>query len=754
MHTTKIISIILSVFLILNLFSQNLEWVNTYDGSLGGVRPYQRTFYLAQEDGYTYCLGTFNDSVDLDPSSGHLQGSSHSNGYTMFLQKIDKSGRTIWTNQYHTQDSLLSGVTSLSVMNGKIHLSAWTKKNFDIDPGPNTFMIQYDGNFTNNHFTAAFDTSGNFIWCKTLGSPNSNGFKGHSVNNQGEVLMFGVTGQNTIDLDPDPNSQYQLNVNVGKAVMYLIKLSPNGQTLWIKHSEADYYLIPYKAILSNDNSVFVTGVYRDSIDFDFSLTEQKTVTSGFHDFLLKLDTSGDLFFGRPFEYNSTSFPFATSGLSIDKEGNVLFSRPCFGQHDCDPSSSNQVLFSTNGNYDQLLIKFSGLNGDYIWHKQFGGTGDDYINRLYVDVHNNYHLAGIFTSPSIDLNPGINSYVVTTNGDNNNSNAYVRLNSNGEFIVGGITDDDDGTLHTADMVVDKRGHVIFSGTYTNATVDFDPTPGQALKSAIAQEDNWMAKYSFCIPSSSTFSNISADACEFFISPSGLKLSSSGTYMDTISNHVGCDSIITIDLTINNSAILHIDTTHCSEITSPTGKLWNVSGLYYDTLSRANGCDSILEFNVLIVPLNANVINDSTSLIAEETGAQYQWLDCNIDFQEITGATSRFYFPNSGGQYAVAISKNGCVDTSDCYINTVGIEEIQNLDLGLYISPNPFTHQIQISSNNPGALKLEVIDNLGRVLISTKFNSSVTFGNDLALGTYHIRITDLATKQHLSKTIIKH
>lgn len=47
----------------------------------------------------------------------------------------------------------------------------------------------------------------------------------------------------------------------------------------------------------------------------------------------------------------------------------------------------------------------------------------------------------------------------------------------------------------------------------------------------------------------------------------------------------------------------------------------------------------------------------------SGATYQWIYCSTGLP-ITGATGQTYTPQFGGSYAVAITLNGCTDTTDC------------------------------------------------------------------------------------------
>ena len=62
--------------------------------------------------------------------------------------------------------------------------------------------------------------------------------------------------------------------------------------------------------------------------------------------------------------------------------------------------------------------------------------------------------------------------------------------------------------------------------------------------------------------------------------------------------GCDSIITISLTVNNSAATSLNETVCDNYLSPGGNTYTVSGTYQDTLQTAAGCDSVITINLTV------------------------------------------------------------------------------------------------------------------------------------------------------------
>ncbi len=245
---------------------------------------------------------------------------------------------------------------------------------------------------------------------------------------------------------------------------------------------------------------------------------------------------------------------------------------------------------------------------------------------------------------------------------------------------------------------------------------------------------------------SYVQISPQSCGTYTSPSGKYTSTlSNSFFDTIPNKAGCDSIILIDLTINKKTSSTISRTVCKRFVSPSGKqIWTTSGKYYDTIINRKGCDSAVTVNLTINSVNVSVSQKNPNLTALAFGAFYQWLDCNNKYAKIPGATNQVYTATALGRYAVEVKDGLCTDTSVC-LNVTSLQiEKNSLNNYLSVYPNPASGQFIISSGKPlNNATLKIVNTLGEIILQkTNLNGS-SLDIDIsghANGIYFIEITE--------------
>lgn len=142
--------------------------------------------------------------------------------------------------------------------------------------------------------------------------------------------------------------------------------------------------------------------------------------------------------------------------------------------------------------------------------------------------------------------------------------------------------------------------------------------------------------------------------------------------------GCDSVITENLTIVASSTGTDIQSACGSYTWIDGNTYtssNNTATWIET--NAAGCDSLVTLDLTITPLPDNNVTQTGALLeADQTGgATYQWLDCDNSNATMNGETNQSYSPATTGNYAVEVTLNGCTDTSSCFlVDYTGIEEL--------------------------------------------------------------------------------
>jgi len=209
--------------------------------------------------------------------------------------------------------------------------------------------------------------------------------------------------------------------------------------------------------------------------------------------------------------------------------------------------------------------------------------------------------------------------------------------------------------------------------------------------------------------------------------------------TLTNESGCDSVVTLNLTINEATGSTDEYTICDEFTWIDGETYyesNNTATY--TLTNELGCDSIVTLDLTITEEMLVTVSYSGigALVATAPEAvSYQWLDCDNDFEAIPDANEILFIPPANGNYAVVVSNGSCVDTSACFtVGDVSLDE--NLEQNILLFPNPTNDIINIQTSFMIDL-IEVFTLSGQRIIAQKENQV-----DLAFyenGTYLFKIT---------------
>lgn len=212
------------------------------------------------------------------------------------------------------------------------------------------------------------------------------------------------------------------------------------------------------------------------------------------------------------------------------------------------------------------------------------------------------------------------------------------------------------------------------------------------------------------------------------PDGSTGNSSETHTSNLVTPAGCDSIVVTTLMVvasfnetESASICNGDT-----YTFPDGTTGMTDQTYTSSLISSGGCDSLIVTTLTVTTVDVSVTDNSPTLVANATGATYQWLDCDNGNAPISGETNASYTPSGiVGNYAVEVTQNGCTDVSACYlVDQNSLDDLFEGNVNIYPNPTDGTISIEWEGEMD---KVEITDARGRVLetIEVWDNTKLTY-----------------------------
>jgi hypothetical protein len=120
------------------------------------------------------------------------------------------------------------------------------------------------------------------------------------------------------------------------------------------------------------------------------------------------------------------------------------------------------------------------------------------------------------------------------------------------------------------------------------------------------------------------SIDASICDddSYVLPDGSTASTAGTYSYTFTSTLGCDSVVTVVLTVTPTYLLTEDASICDggSYTLPDGSVVSVAGTYTSNLTTVDGCDSVVTTTLTVTPtfttdIAASICDDDTYVLPD-------------------------------------------------------------------------------------------------------------------------------------------
>ncbi len=660
----KILSFLLVVIIFCFATQANAADVGfTFAKTIGSTGVDYGTNIATDSSGNIYTTGTFNGTVDFDPSAAVTELTAPLVN-SVYMAKYDSSGNFVWAKVVgsrivNLEDRVVPAVYLDSSDN--IYSVGNFTGTVDFDPGAGTTnLTSAVGHY--DFYITKYDSSGGFVWAKQIGGTND--VQPHDIFiNGSNIYITGIFG-GTMDFDPDAGTT-NLTAS-GWVDMFVLKLDLSGALVWVKQytDPGSHFEQANSITVDSSDNVYVTGEFTGTLDLDPGAGTVNVTASGatweMNVFISKLDSSGAYVWGKAF-IGGIGWDSGSS-LKVDSSGNVYVAGAfAGGTVDFDPDGGTYNLTATAGSTQYIAdIYISKLNssGALVWVKQIGNSGNDGAGSLQLDNDGNIYIAGSFND-TVDFDPGVDTTNLTSNGDDDVF--ILKLDSSGNFLwvkqIGGTLSD--RPLSTRALYVDPTGDLIYLTGRFLGTVDFDPTAGTSSSTSAGDKDIFLLKLSPAdtTPSTITFTSQTDKNASTTYSSNTITLAGINTGA-TISIS-GCSNASACEYSLNGAAftsnsgtvvngdtiILHMTSSSLSEATSTLSLTIGTVTTTYTVTNAAFASVPIFilqaqsdalraqENNTVVFPpTNNNPINNN-SIIKFQFLKNLKYKDNNTDVKEL-------------------------------------------------------------------------------------------------------------------------
>jgi hypothetical protein len=292
-------------------------------------------------------------------------------------------------------------------------------------------------------FVTKYNSAGTVLWAKTIKGNGIDHVYSICEDNKGHIYLAGSFGSDTLSAD---------TVSMVKSAfqdMFIIQLDTNGNAQWMRNEQGPYNEFAYAVTTDHLGNAIVTGIYGSPT---WVLGADTIYNHGSEEvFIIKYDSLGNILWAR--SAGGSDFDIPTS-ITTDLNDDIIVA----GSFKSAKFNADTISVSNHGvsTDDAFLIKYS-AQGDVIWVKGIGGTGNDQATCVKTDDFNQVVICGYYHSP----------YILFGNDSLSNAGKsdmlLAKLNAQGNPTwarkIGGAELDEAYSL-----AIDKQNNIIVAGNF--------------------------------------------------------------------------------------------------------------------------------------------------------------------------------------------------------------------------------------------------------------------------------------------------
>lgn len=286
-----------------------------------------------------YTTGSYGGTIDFDPGAGTANLTA-AGGIDVFLCKLDSTGDFAWARSMGG-GSNDEGYDLAVDSDGYIYLTGTFAGTADFDPGAGTSNLTSNGN--DDVFIEKVDSSGDFVWARSVGGTARDQGTDIAVDLDGNVLTVGPFSSPTIDLDPGAGVTSFTNAGLSDA--FFQKLDADGDFVWANAIGSTGNDLASSIAVDASGAVYSTGRFSGTIDFDPGAGVLELTANVLDYYVQKYDAAGGLDWVRSMGGSGVD---EGKCIAVDSAGAVYAAGDFSSTVDFDPGINTTELTSAGG----------------------------------------------------------------------------------------------------------------------------------------------------------------------------------------------------------------------------------------------------------------------------------------------------------------------------------------------------------------------------------------------------------------------
>ena len=290
----------------------NFIWAKTIGINVQG-------FSIALDaSGNVYTTGRFSGTADFDPDSSGTFNLTSGGNNDIFISKLNNAGNFVWAKTIGGPNIQLGRFITIDP-SGNVYTTGDFRGTVDFDPDSSAnFYLTSNG--YDDIFISKLDSTGNFLWAKTMGGINEDAGGSIAFDASGNVYTTG-SFRATVDFDPDSSGTFFLSTSSpGEFDIFISKLDSSGNFIWVKQMGGPDDDGGISIVLDAAANIYTTGAYRATADFDPGAGTYFLNSFGIYtSYISKLDPSGNFVWAVSMGGTNTD---GSVSIALDASANV------------------------------------------------------------------------------------------------------------------------------------------------------------------------------------------------------------------------------------------------------------------------------------------------------------------------------------------------------------------------------------------------------------------------------------------------